>query len=416
MPNESFVTEARENRARLFKAGCCKVVVEALQRHIEDVIVALSLCRTIGIIAFGLNSRKERDEFGLVYACQTVVEVMQRFQNSEGVARFGCLAIRALAFDHVSNKEAIRQCGGCEAVVDALRRHSQTQTGPLVHEAAAWAICSLAQDDQESKTLLGSLGAVESILDAFEMHGRFLEVTRWSCCALRHLCDGSEQNRSKLSFSNAAELLSSVVQKYSAEEELVECALLTMIVICADRVGQHRLGLVGVCKVVLGTFQRSDVITSLACELISVLSFNSPENQSKLGQAGACKAVLQTLESVASRSEHASGLVSRKANPFTVLDTMKDMAQGLFVGQQSTMIEPRAVSTSLTKEAPTISNILLMEDCLTAILGLASGHEANRNKLAALGALDLLSALLASQGLGDSVKLKARECMESLVA
>jgi len=284
-----------------------------------------------------------------------------------------------------------------------------------VHEAAAWAICSLAQDDQESKNLLGSLGAVESILDAFEMHGRFLEVTRWSCCALRHLCDGSEQNRSKLSFSNAAELLSSVIQKYSAEEELVECALLTMIVICADRVGQHRLGLVGVCKVVVSTFQRSDVITSLACELISVLAFKSPENQSKLGQAGACKAVLQTLESVALR-EHANGLVSRKANPFTVLDTMKDMAQGLFVGQQSTMLEPRAVSTASTKQAPTISNILLIEDCLSAVLGLASGHEANRNKLAALGALDLLSALLASQGLGDSVKLKARECMESLVA
>ena len=409
----------RENRERLSKAGCCEIIVETLQFHSDESSVALSLCRTIGILANGSQSTNERDQLGSVGGCITVVQVMKRFQSCEGVARNGCLAIRALAFDHFQNKELIRMTGGCEAVVDALRRHSQSATGPLIHEAAAWAVSNLAQDCPENKELFGSIGAVESVLDAFEVHGRYLEVARWCCSSLRHLCDGNEHNRTIISFSSAAELLSASIQKYAAEDELVECALLTMIVICADRVGQHRLGLVGSCKVVVQTLHRSDTITSLACELITALSFKSPDNQAKLGQAGACKAVLQALEIALSCCGQVGGN-SRKNTSSTVLETMKDMASAVFTHRIASSLEIREVTcspiaTDHVEGTGTGRGLsILVTDCLSALRSLSTGHEVNRTKLISLGALDLLSVILNAQVLSEVAKEKAGELLESL--
>lgn len=425
---DNSTTGNRENRERLFRAGCCDVIVEALERHVGDIKdglgdmgVALSLCRTIGILAKGIHSHEEREQFHTVGACSAVVHAMQRFPNNEGVARNGCLAIRALAFNHNRNKAAIRVSGGCEVVVNALQKHSLTQIAPLVHEAAAWAVSNLAQECAENKDLLGSLGAVEAVVDAFDLHGRYLEVARWACSALRHLCDGNEVNRSKISFSNASELLCSAVQKYSTEDELVECALLTMTVVCADRVGQHRLGVVGLCKVVVQLFPRSDVITSLACELITALAYKSVENQTKLGHAGACKAVLQTLEAVMLRSELTSSSIIRKTHTYTVLDTMKDIASAVFVSQPSVDSIEKVTAQAHGSENSSAfegtlkpATVVLIEDCLAALHGLAIGHEGNRSKLISIGALDLVSAVLNTQCLTEQVKERARLVMEAV--
>ena len=385
-----------------------------------DVGVAFSLCRTVGVLAKGVHSHQEREQFGQVGACAAVVQAMQRFPGHEGVARCGCLAIRALAFDHTANKLALRAAGGCEAVVLAMRKHSATPSAALVHEAAAWAVSNLAQDSPENKALLGTLGAVEATLDAFEMHGRYIEVARWCCSALRHLCDGNEANRSKISFSSAAELLCQAVHKYGPDDELVEAALLTMVVVCADRVGQHRLGLVGVCKAVVPILQRSDAIASLACELISALSFKSGDNQSKLGQAGACKAVLQTLEAVLMRSELTSGAISRKASSYTVLDTMKDLASAVFVSQTDQQDKSGAATAlgnpemTCQTDGPNGVTGALVEVCLAALHGLATGHEGNRRRLMALGAIDLVSALLNLHCLGEAVKERAQAVIEAI--
>jgi hypothetical protein len=179
--------------------------------------------------------------------------------------------------------------------------------------------------------------------------------------------------------------------------------------------------------------QRSDIITSLACELVSALSFKSPENQSKLGQAGACKAILQTLELIVLRTDPTNGHFSRKNASFTVLDTMKDMmASAVFVsgaglGHASVDALPEMAQTLPGSSAAPVrsdgsspsglqqrSTIVLIEDCLAALLGLAAGHDANRGKLVSLGALDLLSEILNAQSLGDAVRDRARACLEVL--
>ena len=425
------------------------MIVLALQMHVSeaetapaDVGVAFSLCRAVGMLAKGVHSHQEREQFGAVGACAAVVHAMQRFPSHEGVARCGCLAIRALAFDHAVNKQRLCAAGGCEAVVVALRKHSTTPSGPLVHEAAAWAVSNLAQESPENKVLLGSLGAVEATLDAFELHGRYIEVARWCCSALRHLCDGNEANRSKISFSSAAELLCQAVNKYGPDDELVECALLTMVVVCADRVGQHRLGLVGVCKVVVQVMPRpNDAIAALACELVSALSFKSPDNQTKLGQAGACRAVLQTLEGVLLRSELTSGAISRKANSYTVLDSMKDLASAVFVSQHSSDQDsarggdpsrrlglgdqdsarggdPYRSDASMLSQSDGQSvrpnTVALIEVCLTALHSLATGHEANRGKLVTLGSIDVVSCLLNMPHLPEHTREKAQMVIEAV--
>jgi len=240
------------------------------------------------------------------------------------------------------------------------------------------------------------------------------------------------------------------IQKFVTEDEIVEWALLTMVVVCADRVGQHRLGLVGICKAVIPILQRSDVLASLACNLIAALSIKSPDNQTKLGQAGACKAVLQTLEAVMLRSEHTSGSINRKTNHYTVLDTVKDIAVSVFASASAAAASASTSSSSTSDEAApasaagvaaedqgqeqgqgqeqqqqqgqkpvderetTTAVAVLVEGCLRALNGLALGHEGNRSKLMSLGAVDLVSAVLNLNFFSEELKEEAREALESI--
>lgn len=289
-----------ENRARLLKSGVCKALVSTLIIHCDREIAAFNITRAIAILGFGDACVFERDTFGSQGACEAVVMALHRHRESEAVCRSAGFATRALAHNHPENQSKVFFAGGCSGVVQAMITH-RTPSSVGVLEALAWATHHLAiNNDSDNKSELGKEGACEILVAILEVHGKHVEVAYWATFALYRLCLGNDENRSKIAFSNAADQLVLVLQRYSDIETLCSCVCWLMVELCSDRVGQYKLGTAGASKQVVTLLQkggiRSDAFVGMCCQLIRSLCLRSQANQNKMQSAGACKVLVSVLE------------------------------------------------------------------------------------------------------------------------
>lgn len=145
---------------------------------------------------------------------------------------------------------------------------------------AQGAIYCMSMNCDENRLSFGQAACCEALLEALELHGSRRDFCLPALKAIFHLCDGNANNRLKISFSGAADILMTVLAKHSyllssgsssgtggggggagggtgdgtggsvsVSDRIVEYAFSTMIGMCLDKVGQSRLGTVGVCKV-----------------------------------------------------------------------------------------------------------------------------------------------------------------------
>jgi hypothetical protein len=165
-------------------------------------------------------------------------------------------------------------------------------------------------NNSKNRTLFGKAGGCEGMLEVTELHYRNPEFAYASVKAMFHLCDGNDANRLKISFSGAADILMSILNRYSDDDRIVEYVYSIMVGMCLDKVGQSRLGTVGVCKTVVSSLYKfeksSEYALLLCCSLIANLACNSTVNQNKLGSAGACKAIVTAMSRFVSQMENSS--------------------------------------------------------------------------------------------------------------
>jgi hypothetical protein len=102
---------------------------------------------------------------------------------------------------------------------------------------------------------------------------------------LFHICDGNQVNRMTISFRGGADFLMNCLTKYSDESKLTDFILGIMIGMCFDKVGQSRLGTVGMTKqsmVLINKYEKSnDYLTLLTISLVGILANNSKDNKEK---------------------------------------------------------------------------------------------------------------------------------------
>jgi hypothetical protein len=226
---------------------------------------------------------------------------MQHHPKNEHVARWGCLAISELIKDNRHNKQSIRDNGGCELIVHALRAHRYSSIASITIEAACIAIYNMALNNPTNKSIFGKAGCVEGILEALELHQKSLETAYACCIALFQVCYGIDDSVVILCFSGAAEILTNIVQKYSDVKSITASALSIMVLMSSHKnlVGQHKLTTAGVCKIIPQLIQRYDRVENLClllCALITTLTYKNPKNKSFLGQCGVCKNLVHIIE------------------------------------------------------------------------------------------------------------------------
>ncbi len=389
--------KTRPNRAALYASNVCEVLVTALNHHLTNVAVATILSRAISIVAYGHACANERIAFGDLGACKAVTNALQFHEGVEEVAKCGCLAVKALAYHNLQNKVALHTCGINIIVIQILRGYRYASSGPAVVEAAAWAISSLAMDCPLNKMALGSAGACEGLLEVLELHSRNVETAYLTLKALFHVCDGNSANRLKISFSGAADILLSVLTRYPDDDRVVEYVFSTMVGMCLNKVGQSRLGTVGMHKTAVSTLYRyektNEYIVLLCCSLVAALSANNKDNQAKLGSAGACKAIVVVMTKYMHSTSGQVG-ISAVSTPVFGREDKEGVLAAPSVGTASTSsMEEDYARTALSSLVDEFS--VLKEGC-KAIVHLSSNNEPNRLKLIATGVVDILTAILSS--------------------
>jgi hypothetical protein len=408
------------NRSRLIATGACKAVVDTLKSHYESMIASFHLCRAISILAHGDQCSWERDNLGNEGACEAVVMALQRHTDSEGVVRNAALALRSLSYNHSVNQHQICFAGGGLSLIQALQLHKATAASSGIIEAIAWAVHNLSIDSAENKSIFGKAGACDALVAALEVHGsKNVDVAHWICFALYQLCSENVSNTSNLSFSvNASDQLNNVMIKYSEHDNLVMIVCRIMLILCSDRVGQHKVGKAGACKQISILFQRSereavpDCFIYIICQLITRIADRNVENKKKLSVAGICS----TLSSLVAR--HVTGAtqsptylslplssdiavfeqltintaidksVKKKSILSSSADTLVSTA-GSMVGTH--LMLPKIMVDSYS--TATSRYCITVEAC-KAICVLAQGNSANKKKFISFGVSDIMTSFI----------------------
>ena len=429
LPQISAVAQAhanagRRNRGRLFDAEYCSVLSSLLASHITDAHAINIMSRTISIVAYGDACIAEREALAAVGTCKALAKAIQYHEGNESIGRGVCWAVKALTHNHHRNKEEFRAYGICAPTLVVLRGFRYSKNATQTVQGAAAAIANLCQDNLGNKAAMGKAGACEGLLEVMELHYRNIEVAYLTAKALFHVCDGNHENRLKISFSGAADILMNMATRYADEERILDYVYCVMIGMCLGKVGQSRLGTVGVGKVVVSAMYRyeksSEYLILLCCALINGLAANSNENQIKLGSAGACKAIA----SIAIRYARSTSfnMVNMKMlqndlspSPSTgAANTDHDREVNLQLphsvevvaaggGADSADQSPTDVlaggdATEVLESKYPLSTILgelsVLKECCKAVVHLCAGNESNRQKFIPTPLLDTLTTLL----------------------
>ena len=419
---QAHAMAGRRNRARLFDSDYCAVLVSLLSNHITDADAVRIISRTISIIAFGDACSAERDVLATVGACKALAKAMQYHEGDESIGRGVCWAIKALAYHNHHIREELRTYGVCVPVLVVLRGFRYSKNAVETVQGAAAAIANMCQDNVGNKAAMGAAGACEGLLEVMELHYRNIEVAYLCAKALFHVCDGNHENRLKISFSGAADILMSMITRYTDEDRILDYVFSIMIGMCLGKVGQSRLGTVGAAKAVVSALYRyeksSEYIVLLCCTLIHSLAQNSADNQTKLGAAGAVKAIASiAARYVRSQTFNTTNLkiIQLAAMPRPVSDSKLDAAAIAMVAAADAEAESTAAAAAgetsslgasvdatahlaVSKEplAEIIGEFSVMKECCKAIVHMSTNNDANKAKFQVTNALDTLTPVLST--------------------
>jgi hypothetical protein len=397
----------RRNRGRLFDADYCSVLVTLLSCHITDADAIRIISRTISIIAFGDTCTAEREVLANFGACKALAKALQFHEGNESIGRGVCWAIKALAYHHHRNREELRKYGICAPTLVVLRGFRYSKNAIETVQAAAAAIANLCQDNLGNKAAMGQAGACEGLLEVMELHYRNIEVAYLCSKALFHVCDGNHENRLKISFSGAADILMNIVTRYTDEDRILDYVFSIMIGMCLGKVGQSRLGTVGVTKAVVTALYRyeksSEYLVLLCCALIHGLAVTSAENQGKLVAAGACKAIaVMASRYVRSTTFQATNMkiLANKAlpKPASEPDLSDAHENAVDVGTSSSVGGAADLGPLVSKDALSdiIGEFSVLKECCKAVVFISGGNEGNRQKFQATPLLDILTSVLST--------------------
>jgi hypothetical protein len=187
----------------LGKAGACEFVLQTLTQHPANATVAQWVCRAIGTLAEYEENKVELDKHNV---CKIVTQALQKHVSSDsllsaalfvrdtssaGVAQWGCTAIYYIAkggvcYWHSSiitdgiagyNSEEYQAklvaAGACEAVARALVKYSEVET---VSYCCCRTLVVLLMNNEPYKAKLGAMGVCACIVESMHLYPSSVQV------------------------------------------------------------------------------------------------------------------------------------------------------------------------------------------------------------------------------------------------
>ena len=205
--------------------------------------------------------------------CEALIDVMKKHSLvSEKIAAFSCLVISILSWSLRDMQEFLGGIGACEEVVFATSMHIGD---PLVSEYGSGAIGLLAKNNISNSLLLSQAGACDVISQVANFgfslrQENCSEVATNVCFAFAHLCEA--RNATQLFECGAPCLVVKLLDLHIVNKDFLGAATKAICALSSLN-GKHReeIGRVGGCELIINAINTPDVSVAViqeACEAV----------------------------------------------------------------------------------------------------------------------------------------------------
>jgi len=281
--------------------GQLKAIVDWFNKHSsQDERIAALACRAFTHLAY--DNADNKAKLGQAGACQAVLEAMSKHTSSSDVAVQGFVVLSSLAYDE-NNRILLGQAGASRVVLDALKRHADNNS--LAAEKGLVAIRCLCWDS-DLRFELCQNGACELILKVMneEQYCAIPIVQMQGCLALGNLANENGVNKASMGQDGACETIVRVMK--TEHGGLMYAALQALFSLANDDNNQVRFGRAGACPLVLEVMEKYGMypqVVQFGCIAIYNLAWNT-DNKRAFLDAGALE-YLTRVSTDASLSEEA---------------------------------------------------------------------------------------------------------------
>lgn len=362
------------------------LIINALKCHSEDPKVvdrALTALRSLTVDA---DCRQRIGECGGIEA---LVEAMQEHSLRVRIQTQACLALANLAFKCPPNKERFAECNGLAAVVAALSLHK------TVEHVQAWgcfAVRNLTNGLSEKEHEIGvSVGAVEVLVNALDAWPKSSTVQEQSLIALTNIANGSPVAVARIRDVGGIQSLVRTLENNCGATVLAEIGMSLAMVLVSDESTQRTFGESGGIEAITAILDEHRGHTGISvkgCAAFRQLAFVK-ENRDLMGRCGGIRVIIAAMMDVAaSNSETATVMLKALSN--STFDNMSNktlagklggieatldlMSLDLFEGETSVIEDGCRVLRNLTDGVFANHRILIRNRGIPTILDAARSH------------------------------------------
>lgn len=382
------------NQLRLFHAGACAAIVDALTTHSTSASVVESTCRAI----YNLCAEPQNvSELGKCGACGLVVTALQTHSSEADVVTQALYAIYGLAVKekvdkvHKGNTRKLVDKGAMEIVVAVMQRFANIVS---VQRAAGMAIASLGRLEA-NRQKLGSSGACELVANAIHMHINSSDVVSKLALAVDVLSTNSEVNKSKFNSLKVVDSLLTALSKHEKDAVMVSDCIRALIGLASVESMKRKIFTETTFRMfnkLMRLHEKNDSVAVWSCQLIYTAS-TTDDHRILMGTSRAC----ETTVAVLLRHGEKNSSIAEWGCKAIVGLSLSDSNKERFHNPES--------CTALVKVLQNHnSNSVVAEWCTAAIVSIAVFSQ-NRVKLGSTGAAAAIAATLNHQA-GSEVIVK----------
>ncbi len=414
--------------AEPFVLQVCHCMVNMIAAEDDDLIPRIA---NSGFIGYALKSIKKLNDsevlshmvFNALYyiACDEktcaklctydILDVLSKnledHAGHEPVAQWGCqLAHKLFSVSNISSK--MRTAGLCEMIPSTVQRQAISAT---VSSVGCMVIGDLAQD-KANQQRLSSAGACECVVGALKRHHGHSEVVYNTCYAIHFLCM-TQNNVSWMGAYGACEAVTVALKQHITTEDVATNASSALASLAfKDEGNQARLFAAGACVEIvtaLRTHDKSEPVTENACRAIYNLCADS-QNVSELGNKGACGLVVTSMQ-----THFSAPTVVTQCLLATYALAVKVKVDRVHTGNTRKLVTKGAIEIVVAIMQKYGENEEVQRSAAMAVTSLAR-IEANRIKLGAAGACDLVMVAMRTHISSAAVVCKMALAIDALSA
>ena len=232
--------------------------------------------------------------------CEAIVVALKRHAIYDGGDAFvsiqGAISMYTLAHRHSNNQMMLGAAGGCEVLLNLLRKYGWTEA---VTEHICRGVNSVILENVDNQLRMSNAGACAVILGAMKVHFTSPAAVNRAACALFNLAVENEVCREQCWTGEGCTILEACLSRHLSNEPVCVRIALVIKTLTFDVEGQDKLASTGICKLLvkaLNVHESSPTGCPLLLSVIAAICLNHKRNQNNINLNGGSKAVVSACQ------------------------------------------------------------------------------------------------------------------------